>query len=244
LFSDTDSSNADERRLYEWRNGELQGVQVFSGGEAPAAVEKYIRSNEGKLLQVIRNEHDSPEGARVAGIYSSPDESHSQWHFTGQGTSYFFYSDQTNRVSEQYREGELVYRKEVLETGESYVINELFPQEEKRVRSVYSADGKILSSRTTAPEVTVRSEYSYQNGELNELRQSRNGTVKRILYTQGAGEQADETIYENGVLQKQVQYHGENRRTEVLYRNGEAVARVEYQGEEAVSRDSMIGDSR
>ena len=244
LFSVSDSSSPAERRVYQWRDGELQGVQVFSDGEATAAEEKYIRSNEGKLLQVVRKETDAPGEARVAGIYSSPDQSQSQWHFTGQGTSYFFYSDQTNRVSEQYRQGELVYRKEVLETGESTVIDELYPQEEKRIRSVYSADGRLLSSRTTAPDVTVRSEYSYQNGELNELRQTRNGTEKRILYTRGAGEQADETIYENGVLQKQVQYHGEDRRTEVLYRNGEAVARVEYEGEEAVSRDSLIGDSR
>ena len=244
LFTVADSSKAAERRVYEWSNGELQGVEIFSDDQTPAAEEKYIRSNEGKLLQVIRNAHDSPGKARVAGSYSSPAGSHSQWHLTGQGTSYFFYSDQKNRISEQYRKGELVYRKEVFETEESTVIEELYPLEEKQVCSVYSPDDRLLSSRTTAPAETIQSEYLYQDGELTELRQTKNGTVKRVLYTQGAGEQADEAIYENGELQKQVQYHGGNRRTEVLYRNGEAVARVEYEGEEAVSRDSLIGDIR
>jgi len=244
LFTVADSSNAAERRVYEWSKGELQGVEVFSDDQTPLAEEKYIRSNEGKLLQVIRNAPDSSGGARVAGSYSSLAGSHSQWHLTGQETSYFFYSNQKNRISEQYRKGELVYRKEVLKTEESTVIDELYPLEEKQVRSVYSADDRILNSRTTAPAETIQSEYLYQNGELTELRQTKNGTVKRVVYTQGAGEQADEAIYENGVLQKQVQYRGEDRRTEVLYRNGEAVARVEYEGEEAVSRESLIGDSR
>src|SRR6056297_2833053 len=53
LFTVADSSNAAERSVYEWSKGELQGVEVFSDDQTPLAEEKYIRSNEGKLLQVI-----------------------------------------------------------------------------------------------------------------------------------------------------------------------------------------------
>ena len=270
LFSLSGSDEPVERRVYDWRNGELQQVSVFGPNSAtdspegniaratePATgvYERYIRGNEGKLLQVLRSKADGngskatgePGGeasVRVTGIYSTSGAGSTQWHFTAGGISYFYYTEGSTQIVERYSQGKLVYRKEVLENAETTRIEEWHAQEEKRINSVYSAEGNILSSRTVAPDTVIDSQYLYQNGELAELRQMINGTERRVLYSAGGGEQSDEKIFEDRVLQKEVQYHGSNRRTVLLYRNGEAVVRIEYDGEEAIRRESLIGEDR
>jgi hypothetical protein len=247
LFTSVNSKQAFERRIYEWQDGELQGVTVFrdttddaAGERADAAQisEEYIRSQGGKLLQVLRSGPD--EDVQVSGIYSLPDSSHTHWHFTAGGKSYFFYWEQENRVSAEYLRGNLVYRKETFRGEETTIINELYPEQDTRVRSVYTPDGRILSRHTVTPSQKIQAEYSYQDGELAELLKSENGVETRILYSKGDGDRPDERVYVDGVLQKEVQYHEGNRKTVVLYRSGEAVAQVEYQGEEAVRRESLI----
>lgn len=241
LFLTTDSNAEFERRVYEWADGELQRVKVFRN-DAVQTIEEYIRSREGKLLQVLQRGPDEAE--QVSGVYSLPDARHTQWHFTAGGRSYFFYSEQGNRISEEYLRGNLVYRKETLQGEETTIVSELYPEQDKRLRSVYRPDGKILSRQTDDPSSRMQAEYSYRDGELTEMLSRENGAETRVLYYRGEGDQPDERIYVNEVLQKVVRYHGGKRRTEVLYRNGEAVARVEYEGEEAVGRESLIEDGR
>lgn len=241
LFVSSDSNEEFERRVYEWVDGELQRVKVYRN-DAVQTIEEYIRSQEGKLLQVLQS---GPDGAeQVSAVYSLPDGQHTQWHFTAGGRSYFFYSEQGNRISEEYLRGNLVYRKETLQGEERTIVSELYPEQDKRVRSVYGPDGKILSSQTDTPTTRIHAEYSYRDGELTEMLRRENGAETRVLYDRGEGDQPDERIYVNEVLQKEVRYRGGKRRTEVLYRNGEAVARVEYRGEEAVERESLIEDDR
>ncbi len=246
----SDASNDDVTAV---ATDSAEGVQSRGTEQSAGVHERYIRGNAGELLQVLRSEaaenaptaeSDADASARVAGIYSSSGAGKTQWHFTAGGTSYFYYTEDSTQISERYMQGKLVYRKEALENAETTRIEEWYAQEEKRISSVYSAEGNILSSRSVTPNSVIESEYFYQNGELAELRQMINGTERRVLYSPGDGEQPDEKIFENSVLQREVQYHGSNRRSVILYRNGEAVARVEYDGEEAVKRESLIGEDR
>lgn len=242
LFSRSGSERPVERRVYEWRDGELQGVKVLSSesaaenSRAGGVQNMYIRGRDGKLLQVLNSE------SGVTDSYSTSGSRSTEWHFAADGSSYFYYTEGATQISERYSAGTLVYRKAVRDSEESRQVDEWYPREEKRVSSVYSSAGDLLRRRSATPDAVVHSEYSYQAGELAEQQQTVNGTERRILYSAGGGEQPDEKIFENGVLRKEVQYHGADRRTEVLYRDGEAVARVEYEGEEALSRESLIGE--
>ncbi|MDZ7793428.1 MAG: hypothetical protein U5P10_06955 [Spirochaetia bacterium] len=239
-----------ERRVYEWEKGQLRGVRVIQ--DEKEWTEEYIRGSDGALQQVLRAEHKN--GARIAGIYSGSqrEKSQTQWHFTEDGWSYFFYinyeelnhEENEQQVTEKYRDGALTYRKEAIRKEDGRVVEEQFFEQEKRIHTVFSDEGRKLYSSIETPEGTIREEYTYQNGRLSELQRKGPEMEERILYIPGEGSQLDETIFRNGKLQKEVFYHEEERKTEVLYRNGEALARIEYKGEEVLNRSSLLQDNQ
>src|SRR6056297_532195 len=104
-----------ERRVYEWEKGHLKGVRVIQ--DEREWTEEYIRGTDGALQQVLHAENKNE--VRIAGIYSgSQREGHqTQWHFTEDGSSYFFYlnrEDDEQQIIEKYRNGDLTYRREAV----------------------------------------------------------------------------------------------------------------------------------
>lgn len=234
-----------ERRVYEWERGQLKGVRVIQ--DEKEWTKEYIRGTDGALQQVLRAENLNEP--RIAGIYSGSrgEKLQTQWHFTEDGSSYFFYlnrEENVQQVTEKYRDGTLSYRREAVRKEDTREVEEDFFEQEKHIYTVFSDEGRKLYSRIETPEGTVREEYTYQDGRLTELQRRGPEKKERVLYTPGEGSQPDERVFRDGKLQKEVFYHGAGRRTEVLYRNGEALARVEYRGEEMVKRSSLLQDNQ
>jgi hypothetical protein len=237
--------DAVEQRVYEWEKGQLRGVRVIQDAKEWTA--EYIRGTDGALQQVLRAENKNE--ARIAGIYSGSqrEKSQTQWHFTEDGSSYFFYLNHEKgeqQVTEKYRDGTLTYRKEAVRKQDIRVVEEQFFEQEKQIHTVFSDEGRKLFSRIETPEGTVREEYTYQDGRLSELRRRGPEKEERVLYTPGEGFQPDEKIFRDAKLQKEVFYHEEERRTEVLYRNEEALARIEYRAEDVVKRSSLLQENQ
>ncbi|MCF7949850.1 MAG: hypothetical protein K9M94_14770 [Spirochaetia bacterium] len=234
-----------ERRVYEWEKGHLRGVRIIQ--DEKEWTEEYIRGTDGALQQVLRAENKNE--ARIAGIYSGSqrESRQTQWHFTEDGASYFFYlnrEDDEQQITEKYRNGDLTYRREAVRKEDSRVVEEHFFEQEKKIHTVFGDAGRKLFRRIETPEGTVREEYTYQDGKLSELRRTGPEIDERIVYTRGEGSQPDEKIFRDGKLQKEVFYHEEQGRTEILYRNEEALARIEYRGEEVVNRKSLLQENQ
>src|SRR6056297_4363759 len=210
-----------ERRVYEWEKGQLRGVRVIQ--DEKEWTEEYIRGIDGALQQVLRSENKNEP--RTAGIYSGSQrvKSQTQWHFTENGPSYFFYlnhEEGEQQVTEKYHDGTLTYRRETVREDDSRVVEEQFFEQEKQIHTVFSDEGRKLFSRIETPEGTVREEYTYQDGRISELRRTGPEIDERIVYNRGEGSQPDEKIFRAGKIHKEVFYHDEERRTEVLYRKG------------------------
>jgi len=234
-----------ERRVYEWEKGQLRGVRVIQ--DEKEWTEEYIRGIDGALQQVLRSENKNEP--RTAGIYSGSQrvKSQTQWHFTENGSSYFFYlnhEEGEQQVTEKYHDGTLTYRRETVREDDSRVVEEQYFEQEKQIHTVFSDEGRKLFSRIETPEGTVREEYTYQDGRISELRRTGPEIDERVLYTPGEGSQLDKRIFRAGKLHKEVFYHEEERRTEVLYRNEEALARIEYSGEEVLKRSSLLQENQ
>lgn len=253
------TAGAVERRVYKWEKGQLRSVRVIQ--DEKEWTEEYLRGTDGALQQVLRAENKNE--TRITGIYSGSqrDKSQTQWHFTEDGSSYFFYlnfylnneelnneelnhEENEQQITEKYRDGILTYRREAVRKEESRVVEEQFLEQEKRIHTVFSDDGRKLFSRVETPEGTIREEYTYQDGRLSELLRTSPEQEERILYTPGEGSQPDVKVFRNGKLKKEVFYHEEAQRTEVLYRNEEALVRIEYRGEEVVKRTSLLQENQ
>lgn len=234
-----------ERRVYEWEQGQLESVKIIQ--DEKEWTEEYVRGTDGTLQQVLRA--DNKNEPRIAGIYSGSQrgKSQTQWHFTEDGSSYFYYlnpEEGEQQVTEKYRDGALSYRRETVRKNDTRVVEEQFFEQEKRIHTVFNDEGRKLYSRIETPEGTIREEYTYIDGRLSEVQRRGPETEERILYTPREGTPPDEKILRNGKLKKEVFYHEEERRTEVLYRNGEAIARIEYRGEDVVKRSSLLQDNQ
>gem|GEM_PF-2307418 len=242
-----DTNGEPLRRVYQWQEGELVNIKTLvqnNEKEKGERLDEYVRGKNGNLLQVIRTENRA--ATEVADIFSSPlkEESRVQWHFAEEGLSYFFYTRDDQEITERYRNGDMVYRKRLIDKKQGIRKEEEYPKLEKEIHTEINEDGKIVSSRIRSPEGTVIEKFRYEDGLLVERLREGTGGAIRVVYTHGEGRRADEKVYEDDVLKKEINYYGDEGRREILYRQGEPIVKIEYEGEEIVERTSLLKDSR
>jgi len=238
------------RQRYFWKDGNLMYLDIIQP-DMKAERRRYVRSDAGQLVQILREEIDLSGNGTAAEVvssfqYGTERESVSQWHVDETGCTHFLYQDDTMRTKEKYCRGVLVFQWKEYREGGMKVVTETHPVENYFSRSVFSEDGKIQDKIIRSDSGTEQEKYTYREGVLIEkrLETAELTQVTEYMYSGDTGNGQDllyETVYENAVQSKKISYLPDGQREVVLYRKGLPVVELLYQDEELIQRKSLIG---
>lgn len=243
-----------EVRKYSWDGDMLESTEVISA-DGTRLVNRYVRGEEGQLLQVVRQDPDVKYGSdETVAEYQYFEEGRgiNQWHIDPAGCTHFFFDDANSRVHEKYCDGKQTYSYREQRKDDRITLVENFPTERRKLVSVLDEKRQPLNSTETIGETVVRRYYRYEAGLLRELRVERGDIIEKTLYvyndvSEAAGDpdaQAQgEMLYRNGTPVKEISYLEGESRKEVLYREGKPVVELLYDGEELVGTTSLIEEA-
>ncbi|MGC9312303.1 MAG: hypothetical protein ACP5IA_06385 [Sediminispirochaetaceae bacterium] len=254
-------------RKYGWKDGNLEYVETITPG-GTAIRRKYIRSESGKLLEIIEEEMSPSDSAEASGggadsargygaeavsgfRYHRGRNGISQWHVDGSGCTHFFYQDLEGkkRITEKYCGGQLTLKRDEFEVEDGTAVTVTRPGDEYVSEALYDTEGNILSRNIQEEVMTISEEYTYQEGLLAKKIVRTGGSVRTTEYSyrRAEGDGAELSVteeYEDGILSRRTEYSEDGRKEIILYRNGKPIAKLIYEDEELITRESLIGTAK
>lgn len=254
-------------RKYGWKDGNLEYVETITP-VGTAIRRKYIRSESGKLLEIIEEEMSPSESAEASGggtdsargyaveavsgfRYHRGRNGISQWHVDGSGCTHFFYQDLEGkqRITEKYCGGQLTLKREEFKVEDGTAVTVTRPGDEYVSEALYDTEGNILSRSIQEEAMRISEEYTYQEGLLAKKIVKTGGSVRTTEYsyrgTEGDSTQLSVTEeYQDGILSRRTEHSEDGRKKIILYRNGKPIAVLIYEDEELITRESLIGTAK
>lgn len=236
-----DDSAVEEEQIYNYKNDELQYVDVVNGD----GIELYrVLYKKGKFGRLRETERRYPEESMQSHYIFGPNEVAEEWHGRGEKTDHFRFGNEHQLKVQEYWRGEaLVNFTEYLYDAETVnysvsvdylsniVTEKWYDSDGLEVRSLSEREGVLVSE----------SEFTYDGeGNVIEKKVWSPGLLERWEYGYKGDELQEESYYKNGTLTSNITYVNDDEYHEVLYRRGRAFIKLVFVNDVKVEEILML----
>ena len=232
--------NAEGRRLYRYRDGRLDRLEVLGPEGEPLYSERYAYTPAGRLREADRVYTD---GSRtLSSFLFGGGRLLSERLEAGERVLTVRYDASGRLVSESERRGGALEweRSERYDAASGKLAETTEARKGSALRRLYDAAGRVVEETRTGAGA-YRAAYTY-DGEGRQVRLRRlgaAGTEEWLTEYDGEGRAARESYLARGRLQRVRVHTGEREWHDDLYRDGRAVLRVYFRADQKVGEERL-----
>jgi hypothetical protein len=230
----------EERRVYRYRAGRLESLEVSDPDGAPLYRERYGYTSRGTLREADRS---YPDGSRLISSFLFAGDRLRAERLQAQPVVLTARYDPSGRiVAESERSGDEVVweRAHTYDAASGRLAETTEKHTDYMLRRVYDAEGRVAQENRTGTGA-YRSTYGYDGeGRVVRLRRvGSTGTEEWQTEYDAQGDVAREIYLARGRLQRVRVYTGEREWHDDLYRDGRPVLRVLYRDDQKAGEERL-----